>query len=49
MSETKQSNFNWTHLKSVTYEERAEALFSRFTHGNTGEKVGDDTRIEGTI
>jgi hypothetical protein len=49
MSETVQSDFHWTHLKSVTYEEWAEALSSRFTHGNTGEKVVDDTRIEGTF
>jgi len=49
MSETARSIFSWTHLISVTYEECAKALSSRFTHGNTGEKVVDDTRIEGNI
>ena len=49
MAGTTQSNFKWTHVKSVTYEERSKALISRFTHGNTGEKFVDDTRIEGTI
>jgi hypothetical protein len=36
-------------LKSATYEEWAKALSSRFTHGNTVEKVVDDTRKQGTI
>ena len=49
MSENTRSNFNWTQLIFVTYEEWAKALSSRFTHGNTGEKVVDDTIIEGTI
>jgi hypothetical protein len=49
MSETTLSNFNWAHLKSVTYKEWAKALSSRFTHGNTGEKVVDDTRRERNI
>jgi len=49
MSETTRSNFNWTHLKSVTYVEWAKSLSSRFKHGNAVEKVVDDARIEGTI